>query len=163
MNRVYLSLGSNEGNRTEWLNLCLQMLKAHCGNITATSNIYETAAWGLPNQPDFLNMAVCLDSELSETEILTQIRFIEETLKRQRAIKWGQRTLDIDILFFNDTIINNPELHIPHPYLQERRFVLVPLNDIAADLVHPVLKKTVAKLLMDCPDPLPVNKFEATQ
>jgi 2-amino-4-hydroxy-6-hydroxymethyldihydropteridine diphosphokinase len=160
MNRIYLSLGSNEGDRIEWLNLCLQMLAKRCGNIIATSGIYETAAWGLPDQPDFLNMAVCLETTLNAIETLSEIRFIEETLKRQRTIKWGQRTLDIDILFFNDEMINTPELHIPHPHLQDRRFVLVPLNDIAADLVHPVLKKTIAQLLTECPDPLPVNKLE---
>ncbi|RYD55695.1 MAG: 2-amino-4-hydroxy-6-hydroxymethyldihydropteridine diphosphokinase [Sphingobacteriales bacterium] len=160
MNRVYLSLGSNEGDRIGWLRQSLQMLAEKCGAIVAISHIYQTAAWGLPDQPDFLNMAVAVDTELSAADVLSKIRLIEEALKRQRTIKWGQRTLDIDILFFNDEVIDTAELQVPHPHLHKRMFVLVPLADFAPDYLHPVLKKTVLQLLAECPDPLPVTMID---
>ncbi|MCB9046673.1 MAG: 2-amino-4-hydroxy-6-hydroxymethyldihydropteridine diphosphokinase [Chitinophagales bacterium] len=159
MNKAYLLLGSNEGDRTDWLNKATQQLQDSCGNITQRSALYETAAWGIEDQPSFLNMALSIDTELQPLELLKQINSIEANLGRQRTLKWGQRTLDIDILFYNDAIINEPDLIIPHPQLEKRRFALVPLNEIAATLAHPVSHKTIAQLLGECEDTLEAKRF----
>ncbi len=159
MNKVYLLLGSNEGERTVWIRKALAILSESSGTISESSAMYETAAWGKSDQPDFLNMVVLLETTKSATAILHDIHEIESTLGRQRTIQWGQRTLDIDILFYNNDIINMPDLVIPHPYLHQRRFTLVPLVDIAPDYMHPVLGKAISQLLTDCPDKLEVRKY----
>ncbi len=158
-NRVYLLLGSNEGDRVDWLMQCMKKLSQSCGRIAGQSGMYETAAWGLEDQPDFLNMAVCLDTTLLPEQLLQGIQQVEKELGRQREVKWGQRTLDIDILLYNDDIIRLPHLTVPHPYMQDRRFVLVPLHEIAPQLLHPVFHKTIAQLLEECPDKLEVKYF----
>lgn len=158
MTDVYLLLGSNEGDREQWLQQAVEQLGV-TGNISIQSAIYQTAAWGIEEQPAFLNMALCLQTELLPLELLQEIHHIEQNLGRQRILKWGQRTLDIDILFYGDAIINLPELKVPHPYLQERRFALVPLNEIAPDFLHPGLNKAVSQLLDECPDKLEVDKY----
>ncbi|OJW83688.1 MAG: 2-amino-4-hydroxy-6-hydroxymethyldihydropteridine diphosphokinase [Bacteroidetes bacterium 46-16] len=158
MHTIYLLLGSNESGRMAWLRNAIELLQQHCGEVTDRSAIYETAAWGLEDQPDFLNMALCLNTKLSPEELLQCTQSIEQQLGRQRTIKWGQRTLDIDILFYDKDIIDIPGLKVPHPYIQDRRFALVPLADIAPGFVHPQLHKTIAELLEICPDPLPVTK-----
>lgn len=158
MTDVYLLLGSNEGDRTLWLQQAIEQLSA-LGNITHQSATYQTAAWGIEDQPAFLNMALCLQTELQPLELLKAINHIEHNLGRQRILKWGQRTLDIDILFYGDEIIELPELKVPHPYIQERRFALVPLNEIAPDVVHPGFSKTVTQLLKECPDKLGAEKY----
>lgn len=158
MTDVYLLLGSNEGDRHAWLQQAVEQLAA-LGNINSQSALYQTAAWGIEDQPAFLNMALCLQTELHPLELLQKIHDIEQHLGRQRTQKWGQRTLDIDILFYGDAIVDLPELKVPHPYLQERRFALVPLNEITPDFLHPGLNKTVSQLLDDCPDQLEVEKY----
>ena len=155
---AYLLLGSNEGDRQQWLEQAIELIAASCGSIVQASSIYTTAPWGIEEQPDFLNMAIAIDTTLPSTDLLKQINEIEQKLGRQRILKWGQRTLDIDILFYGDSIIDLPELKVPHPYIQDRRFALVPLNEIAAELIHPVFNKTIAQLLADCPDTLEVHK-----
>lgn len=159
MNTVYLLLGSNEGKREDWLNKATDLLQQSCGRIIARSAIYETAAWGKEDQPDFLNMAIAIETSLTPAEVLKQTQLIEQHLGRQRTEKWGQRTLDIDILFYDDAVISEPGLTIPHPYIQQRRFALIPLAEIAPLLVHPLLHKTVTQLLSDCPDPLEVRRL----
>jgi len=154
MNTVYLLLGSNEGDRTDWLNRAIEQLQDTCGPVTKRSAIYETAAWGIEDQPSFLNMALCIDTELQPLALLKQINTIEANLGRQRTLKWGQRTLDIDILFFNNDIIDLPELKVPHPEIQNRRFALVPMHEIAAELIHPANHKTITELLKECKDTL---------
>ncbi len=156
MNSVYLSLGSNEGNRLHWLTKALQMIKENCGEVIKTSNIYETKAWGLKEQSDFLNRAVLITTNLSPLDLLNALNKIETALGRIRTQKWGPRTLDIDILFYNSDIINLPQLIVPHPYVQERLFTLQPLNDIAPDFIHPVFHKTISELLADCKDDLEI-------
>ncbi|MBW7913597.1 MAG: 2-amino-4-hydroxy-6-hydroxymethyldihydropteridine diphosphokinase [Taibaiella sp.] len=158
MTDVYLLLGSNEGDREQWLLQAVQQLNV-LGAISSQSALYQTAAWGIEDQPAFLNMALCLQTELHPLELLQEIHHIEQNLGRQRTLKWGQRTLDIDILFYGDAVIDLPELKVPHPYLQERRFALVPLNEITPDFLHPGLNKTVSQLLDECPDKLEVLKY----
>lgn len=159
MNNVYLLLGSNDGARMDLLNKSMNMIANQCGEIVKKSQVYQTAAWGLEDQPDFLNIAIEVRTILSSEQMLEEIQKIETELGRQRTIVWGQRTLDIDILFYSDEIIKLPHLHIPHPHMAKRRFVLEPLNDIAADFFHPVYRKTVHQLLNMCEDNLPVNVY----
>lgn len=157
MNTSYLLLGSNEGNRLDWFEKAMLQIQQTVGKVVSKSSLYETAAWGLEDQPDFLNMAISIETALSPQELLVAIQQVELNLGRQRTLKWGQRTLDIDILFYNRDVINDPQLTIPHPLLQERRFALTPLADIAPAFIHPILNKTIAQLLEDCTDPLPAT------
>jgi 2-amino-4-hydroxy-6-hydroxymethyldihydropteridine diphosphokinase len=158
MNTVYLLLGSNEGERLLHLKQALGMVRTF-GNVQQESSVYETAAWGLEAQPGFLNMVIELSTELNAYEVLKKIQEIEGRLGRQRTVKWGQRTLDIDILFFNDEIIEREDLKVPHPFMDERRFTLEQLNEIASNVRHPVSRKTVADLLASCADTLNVQKL----
>ncbi len=160
MNSAYLSLGSNEGDRPQWLDKAITLIAENCGTITARSAIYETAAWGINSQPDFLNMVVNLHTIQDPQALLTAILGIETFLGRHREVKWGPRIIDIDILFFNNEIVNVPRLSIPHPFLHERRFTLAPLNEIAPGYIHPVLHKTVGQLLAECPDKLEVRVYQ---
>lgn len=154
-------MGSNDGNREEWLRKAIRAIEAAIGNVAQESAVYSTAAWGVTDQPDFLNMVVEVTTSFNAQELLQATQAIEIALGRQREIKWGPRTLDIDMLFFNSDVIRLPELTVPHPYLQERRFTLVPLAAIAPSFVHPLLGKTIGTLLTDCPDPLEVKLFSA--
>jgi 2-amino-4-hydroxy-6-hydroxymethyldihydropteridine diphosphokinase len=155
--KVYLLLGSNEGDRISWFQKAMAELEQTVGNITAQSSLYETAAWGKEDQPDFLNMALCIETNLTPEALLQATQTIEQHMGRQRAIHWGQRTLDIDILFYGSEVVDIPNLKVPHPYIQDRRFALVPLHEIAPQLVHPALHKTIAELLATCPDTLEVR------
>lgn len=159
MNTTYLLLGSNDGERLGHIQSAMVHIKNSIGEITRQSKIYETAAWGLEDQPDFLNIAIEVQTGLSPEELLKKVDEIEHILGRKRTIKWGQRTLDIDILFYNNLNIYTQNLRIPHPFIAERRFALVPLNDIAADYIHPATGTSVAKLLENCEDPLAVQKY----
>lgn len=157
MNTAYLLLGSNEGDRLAWLSTAVNKIRNY-GTVKSTSAIYSTAAWGIEDQPDFLNLAVCLDTVLPPLALLDAMLSIETALGRERTIKWGQRILDIDILFYNNEVVSEPTLSVPHPYIQQRRFALTPMNDIAPTLQHPILHKTIAQLLDVCEDLLPANK-----
>lgn len=159
MNKVYLLTGGNIGDRSEFLSKAKNTIRERCGEILQESSIYETAAWGLENQEPFLNQVLKLQTIMKPEELLQSILQIEEELGRKRQLKYGPRTIDIDILFFNDEVVDEQGLKIPHPQLQNRRFVLVPLNEIAPDKIHPIFQKTVSQLLDECPDLLEVNKF----
>jgi 2-amino-4-hydroxy-6-hydroxymethyldihydropteridine diphosphokinase len=156
---AYLSLGSNEGDRYQWLQKAINLLDADAGRVVSVSEIYQTAAWGMEDQADFLNMCLHMQTSMSALQLLAAIRDIETRLGRQRTVKWGPRTLDIDILFFGTQVVHTDELVIPHPHMGERRFVLKPLNDIAAELKHPVTGEAVAGMLAHCPDPLEVTSW----
>lgn len=155
---TYLSLGSNEGNRQETLQKALVALELACGPIRAQSSVYETKAWGLQEQPDFLNMAVEMETMMDPYYLLDAIHGVERDLHRQRIVKWGQRTIDIDILYYGELVRDTPALIIPHAMLRMRRFVLVPLAEIAPDFVDPVTGQSVAELLAICPDALEVHR-----
>ena len=150
MNTAYLLLGSNMGNRKNFLSKALEQIEAAAGQVIARSSHYKTEPWGNTDQQDFLNQALCLQTELSAQELLQVILSIEKYLGRIRTRKWEPRTIDIDILFYNSEVVTSLDLIIPHPSLHERRFVLEPLVEIAPDFIHPVTKKSVKKLLSDC-------------
>lgn len=160
MNKVFLLIGGNIGDRLQNLNQAITGLSATCGPVIQQSAVYETAAWGNTDQAAFLNQALVLSTSLTARELISTILSIEEEMGRRRMEKFGPRVIDIDILFFNDEIMNEPNLTIPHPQLQNRRFVLVPLHEIAPALVHPVLHKTIEQLLAECPDELEVKAYE---
>jgi 2-amino-4-hydroxy-6-hydroxymethyldihydropteridine diphosphokinase len=157
MNLAYLLLGTNEGNRTGFIEKAIQEIKRNLGLIINQSSIYETAAWGKEDQAAFLNQILMVETKYNAIEILAKIQAIEKTLGRQRKIKWGARTIDIDILYFNDAIIDEPDLQIPHPRLHERAFTLIPMVEITPDLIHPILKLSQKELLMKCGDGLGVK------
>ena len=136
------------------------MLAEQLGAIIAFSPIYQTAAWGKTDQPDFLNQAIHIGTSFSPIESLSIINHIEQILGRKRTEHWGQRTIDIDILLYEQDVIHSSRLVIPHPELQNRRFALIPLADIAANVMHPVLGKNISELLKECPDKLKVFLFE---
>ena len=159
MNKVFLSIGGNMGNREAALAKACKLIGEQCGEIKSISSLYETAAWGKNDQPSFLNQALEIHSGLEPEQLLKQILKIEKEMGRIRKEKYGPRSIDIDILFFNEETHNYPSLTIPHPEIQNRRFVLAPMNEIAPALVHPVLKKTITELLEQCPDHLPVKKI----
>jgi 2-amino-4-hydroxy-6-hydroxymethyldihydropteridine diphosphokinase len=159
MNKAYLLTGGNTGNRKEYLQQAAMLVELACGKIVKKSALYETSAWGKTDQPAFLNQALELDTALPATALMNALLAIEEKLGRKRLEKYGPRIIDIDILLFNQEIINSAFITVPHPELPNRRFALEPLNEIAPNYIHPVLNKTVLQLLQICPDKLPVKKF----
>jgi 2-amino-4-hydroxy-6-hydroxymethyldihydropteridine diphosphokinase len=158
MNSTYLLLGSNMGNSTEQLSMAIKQIEKKIGTITVGSNLYATAAWGNTSQPDFLNQVIEIATHLDATETLKEILSIEKNMGRIRTVKNAPRIIDIDILFFNNEIINRSDLIVPHPEIPNRRFVLTPLNEIAPKMIHPLLNKTIEQLLLKCPDQLAVKK-----
>ncbi|MFT2010653.1 2-amino-4-hydroxy-6-hydroxymethyldihydropteridine diphosphokinase [Pontibacter sp. 13R65] len=160
MSSLYLLLGGNLGNRETFLQQARERLAAAVGSITACSKLYETAAWGKTDQPAFLNQVLALQTNLLPEQVLHRIQGIELDLGRERIEHWGARVIDIDILFYNDLVLQTQRLTIPHPQLQNRRFTLMPLAEIAPNLVHPVLQQTIAKLLVICDDPLKVSVYQ---
>lgn len=159
MNTAYLLGGSNMGNRTAYLQLATKIIEEECGSIIARSHIYETAAWGVVDQPSFYNQAVAVRTALLPQQLMQALLNIEATIGRQRVQKMGPRIIDLDVLLIDDLIINTPLLTVPHPHLTERRFALTPLAEIAPMLVHPVVHTTIAELLMKCEDKLPVQQL----
>lgn len=160
MKDVYLLIGGNMGDRMAYFAESKKRIGETCGTIASQSFIYETEAWGLSDQAAFLNQALCIQSAKDPESLIHAILRIEESLGRKRQIKYGPRLIDIDIIFYSDAVIRLPHLTVPHPQVQNRRFALQCLNDIAPDFLHPLLKKTVRQLLAECPDTLKVKKFQ---
>ena len=159
MNKTYLLLGSNMGNSKASLFKAIVQIEKQIGRVARQSGLYSTAAWGNIKQPDFLNQVIIVETELSAAQTMQTILNIEKKMGRIRTVKNAPRIIDIDILFFNKEIIEQEHLHIPHPQIQNRRFVLVPLNQLSPNLKHPLLKNTIHQLLVKCTDKLNVKKF----
>ncbi len=160
MDKSYLSLGSNRGDREANLEKAIKMLSDWAGNVIAESSLFETPPWKMADSTDFLNQVILLETDLTQGKLMETIFQIETILGRIRIQKkYEPRTIDIDILFFNDFIVNKDGLIIPHPLLQERRFVLEPMAEIAPEFIHPVFQKSVSKLLAECVDKSVVRKL----
>lgn len=159
MNISYLLIGGNEGDRVGTMDTARRRIEGTAGPIRRRSALYETAAWGKTDQADFINQALLVETRLDPPALLQTLLDIETAMGRKRTEKYGSRIIDIDILFFNDAIIRQPGLVIPHPEMQNRRFVLEPLAEIAPDRLHPVLGLSVRELLIICTDPLAVKKL----
>jgi len=155
--KAFLLIGGNLGDRLQNLEQAGQQIAKNCGDVVKQSSIYETAAWGKTDQPDFLNQVLEIETTLDARKLMSKIMEIEKLMGRERNQKYDPRTIDIDILFFNEEVIDESFLKIPHPELQNRRFVLIPLAEIAPQFYHPVLKKNIFQLLKECKDPLEVK------
>jgi len=158
MNNAYLLIGGNLGDRLANLNNAIQKIELHCGKIISSSTIYETAAWGFTEQPPFFNQALQVETALSATELMQQLLIIELSLGRERLLPLGPRSIDLDIIYFNNEIIHNDIVSIPHPRMEQRNFVLIPLNEIAPTFLHPVLHISTSSLLEQCRDESHVYK-----
>ena len=145
----YLGLGSNLGNRHEYILKALTELSKKM-QIIQNSEIIETKPYGNLKQPDFLNCVTKIDTKLNPVELLKICTEIENKLGRKRSLKWASRTIDIDILFYGNEIFQSDQLTIPHPEIQKRKFVLKSLNEICPDLVHPVLNMKISQIILEC-------------
>lgn len=143
---------------SENLRSARERISDSCGPLLQVSSIYQTAAWGKTDQPDFLNQALQLQTTLEPEALLSTLLGIEKDMGRERLERYGPRIIDIDIIFYDDQIIDTESLTLPHPQLEKRRFVLAPLAEIAGNFCHPLLNKTVNELLEICPDTSPVDK-----
>jgi 2-amino-4-hydroxy-6-hydroxymethyldihydropteridine diphosphokinase len=160
MPKLYLLLGGNLGDRVLYLQHARESIARHVGSIRQYSKLYETAAWGKTDQPAFLNQVLELETQQTPEQVLQSINGIEQELGRVRQEHWGSRVIDIDILFYDDLVLQTQRLTIPHPQLHLRRFTLLPLAELAPDLVHPVLGASISSLLEECMDELEVKVFE---
>ena len=152
MRKIYLSIGSNKGNRYSFIKEALRLIHKDIGEVILISKIYETKSWGFQSD-DFLNLCILIKAELIPKKLISKLKKIEEGIGRKRNNdKIEAREIDIDILFYSDKIVNQKDLIIPHQRLHLRNFVLYPLNDIAADFIHPILLKSVNELLKECED-----------
>ena len=154
----YILSGGNLGKRQENLEKAAAFIEDRCGKILRRSGLYETAAWGIETQPDFLNQVLELETRLSPEELLIGLLDIEKEMGRIRGEKFGPRTIDLDILLFGSHIMQTPLLEIPHPRIAERRFVLEPLAELIGDQIHPVSCLSIREMLLRCSDPLSVRK-----
>jgi 2-amino-4-hydroxy-6-hydroxymethyldihydropteridine diphosphokinase len=161
MNAAFLCLGGNLGDRRENLRRALHEIERHCGSIKKRSSVYETEPWGSSTKTPFYNMVVKLKTALSARELIERVLLIEEKLGRKRnGDQNSDRLIDIDVLFYNRIELTTKGLQVPHPRLHLRRFVLVPLNEIASDFIHPTLDKNIGKLLRECKDKLKVKRLK---
>lgn len=143
---VHIGIGSNLGNRYENCYKAIKALEEKGLKITKISSLYETEPWGVLNQPKFINLAIEAETDFSPFELLHILKDVEMALGRRKTVRWGPRIIDLDILFYENEVINTDELTVPHPFLHERDFVLIPLEEISTYKVHPLLKKTIREL-----------------
>lgn len=159
-NEVFISLGTNLGDRAENLKKAIRAIEFNIGEIIRKSSVYETKPWGKGNQPDFFNQVILIESDKSPADCLLALSAIENQMGRKREEKWGARIIDLDLLYANGFIIQTEKLTLPHPGIPQRRFVLVPLVEIAPDFIHPLLQKNQRELLSECTDLLEVNSLK---
>ena len=156
---VFLLLGSNLGDREKYLKKAINLIETQLGVVKQKSAIYETEAWGKTDEPNYLNQVVQVAVAIPARQVLEKVLQIETKMGRVREEKWGSRIIDIDILFYGQDIINEPGLIVPHPELHNRKFTLEPLNEIAPDLQHPILKRSIFQLKSELKDNLIVKKL----
>lgn len=144
---AFLSLGGNLGNTREIFEQTYPLIEKKIGRILQKSSLYQTAAWGITDQADFLNQVIEIETTQNPEEILTNLLAIELHFGRVRDIKWGPRSIDLDLLLFGNQQVNTPHLTLPHPRIQDRKFILIPLVEIAPNTLHPILGKSVKELL----------------
>ncbi|MDZ7743855.1 MAG: 2-amino-4-hydroxy-6-hydroxymethyldihydropteridine diphosphokinase [Bacteroidota bacterium] len=161
MNKAVISIGTNLGNREEHLKTALNRMQKHIGELCLKSSVYETEAWGFESEHAFLNMVIMIETELGPHELMKDLLMIEQEMGRQRQKKdsYSSRPIDLDILFYEALVLNDKELVIPHPRLHERNFVLVPAAEILPDHAHPVLNKSIRRLLLQSSDAQKVIKY----
>lgn len=158
--KAYLLLGSNIEPRLVFLAKAATLIEKRIGALKQCSALYETKAWGKEDQADFLNQALCVETNLQPQKLLEIVKIIEKEVGRKARSKWNEREIDIDILLIDNIIFSTASLEIPHPYLHERNFALQPLVEIAADIIHPIFKKTINELIAACEDDKPVQLFK---
>lgn len=161
MNVAYLCLGGNIGDREATLSEAVKQIAARAGKMESCSPLYETEAWGVTAQQAYLNQCVCVKTALAPLPLLQCLLNIEQGLGRRRtnSAVYEARTIDIDLLLFNDLVLEDKRLVVPHPRMHLRKFVLAPLNDIASGYLHPVFNKTIFNLLAECSDTLEVRPY----
>jgi len=159
MKTAFLLTGGNLGNRLQNLERAASLIEENCGDILQLSSVYQTAAWGFTNQPDFYNQAIALQTLLQPDVLMQALLDIEKIMGRERSFKMAPRIIDIDILLIGELAYQSQLVTVPHPRLSERRFVLTPLAEIAGNIIHPVFHKTINELLVDCKDELTVHKI----
>ena len=163
MKAAYLLIGGNLGDRLAYLDAACEKIQQKGINIVRKSSIYETAAWGITDQPSFLNQVLEIETTETPIQLLEDLLSIEKSLGRIRAEKNGARTIDIDILYFGNEIISLPGLNIPHERIPIRKFVLIPLSELNPGYLDPKTEKTIAEMLKDCEDTLTVHVYEKNQ
>lgn len=162
MNRVFVGLGSNMGDRLGFLQKAVKALEDAPGlTLRSVSSVYETEPVGKKDQPQFLNAVVELSCSMAARECLAKLKETEHTIGRTPSERWGPREIDLDLLYFHDTIIDGPHLAVPHPGVAQRRFVLEPLAEIAADFIDPVRGRSIRELLESCTDVSSVVKTQS--
>jgi 2-amino-4-hydroxy-6-hydroxymethyldihydropteridine diphosphokinase len=149
---TYLSLGGNLGNTIEIFLNSMEILTKKVGKITQISSLYQTAAWGPIPQNDFINQVIEVETKLSAPELMDILLEIELQQGRVRQERWGPRTLDLDIIFFGEQLISTENLEIPHPRMEDRKFVLIPMVEINPNLIHPISRKSIRQILLECKD-----------
>jgi 2-amino-4-hydroxy-6-hydroxymethyldihydropteridine diphosphokinase len=159
MNNLILHLGSNLGDRKNHIIQAIDLISARIGSVHSQSSYYETGAWGITDIPDFINIALWIKTELSPVEALNTALAIEKEVGRTPSQKWSSRIIDIDLLFYNDDIIEEENLSIPHAHISARNFVLIPLLEIIPDYIHPVLKNDIRTIAENCKDQSKVEKI----
>lgn len=161
MHKIFLGIGGNIGNKADNFNKVYTFIKNKLGEIVKSSSVYETPPWGFTADDNFWNQVLIVESQLSPTEVLQKINEIENSFGRERETgKYNSREMDIDILYYDDLFTETETLIIPHPRIQQRKFVLVPLNEIAPDLKHPLLRLTSFQMLENCRDESVILKLE---